>query len=77
MAVTLAELADRFLQEHVASHCKPRTQEEYKRAVERGIKRRWGGTGSPTSAALTLHSSITGIAITPTKPTGHWRCFPR
>jgi len=38
VAVTIEELADRFLQEHVAQHCKPRTQEEYQRAVERYIK---------------------------------------
>jgi integrase len=38
VAVTVDELADRFLQEHVAQHCKPRTQEEYQRAVERYIK---------------------------------------
>ena len=38
VAVTVEELADRFLQEHVAQHCKPRTQEEYQRAVERYIK---------------------------------------
>jgi integrase len=38
VAVTIEELADRFLQEHAAQHCKPRTQEEYQRAVERYIK---------------------------------------
>jgi integrase len=37
-AVTITELADRFLREHVAKHCKPRTQEEYQRALERYIK---------------------------------------
>jgi hypothetical protein len=37
-AVTIAELADRFLREHVARHCKPRTVEEYQRAVEYFIK---------------------------------------
>ncbi len=36
-AVTIAELADRFLREHVARHCKPRTQEEYRRAVKHYI----------------------------------------
>lgn len=37
-AATLAEFADRFLREHVAQHCKPRTQEEYQRAVDGYIK---------------------------------------
>ncbi len=37
-AVTIAELADRFLREHVARHCKPRTVEEYQRSVEYFIK---------------------------------------
>jgi integrase len=37
-AATVAELADRFLREHVAQHCKPRTAEDYERAVERYIK---------------------------------------
>jgi Arm DNA-binding domain len=37
-AVTIAELADRFLREHVARHCKPRTKDEYQRAVELYIK---------------------------------------
>jgi integrase len=36
--VTIAELADRFLHEHVVRHCKPRTEEEYQRAVEAYIK---------------------------------------
>ena len=36
-AVTIVELADRFLREHAARHCKPRTQEEYQRAVEHFI----------------------------------------
>jgi integrase len=35
---TVAELADRFLREHVAQHCKLRTAEDYERAVERYIK---------------------------------------
>lgn len=42
VAITIAELADRFLREHVAQHCKPRTAEEYHRAVERYIKPRLG-----------------------------------
>jgi integrase len=37
-AATVAELADRFLREHVAQHCKPRTAEDYEHAVERYIK---------------------------------------
>jgi integrase len=37
-AITVAELADRFLREHVARHCKARTEEEYQRAVEVYIK---------------------------------------
>jgi integrase len=37
-AVTIGELADRFLREHVARHCKPRTEEEYQRAVVVYIK---------------------------------------
>jgi integrase len=37
-AVTIAELADRFLRQHVARYCKARTQEEYQRAVHRYIK---------------------------------------
>lgn len=36
--MTIEELGERFLQEHVGQHCKPRTQEEYQRAVERYIK---------------------------------------
>ena len=36
--VTITELADRFLREHVAQHCKPRTVEEYERAVRDYIK---------------------------------------
>jgi integrase len=37
-AATVAELADRFLREHVAQRCKPRTGEDYQRAVEHYIK---------------------------------------
>jgi hypothetical protein len=37
-AATVAELADRFLREHVVRHCKPRTREEYQRAVNCYIK---------------------------------------
>jgi Arm domain-containing DNA-binding protein/integrase-like protein len=33
-AITIAELAMRFLSEYVAQHCKPRTAEEYQRAVK-------------------------------------------
>src|SRR4029078_11619629 len=33
-AVTITELAVRFLSEYVAQHCKPRTTEEYQRAVD-------------------------------------------
>ena len=42
VAVTIAELADRFMREHVAQHCKARTAEEYQRAVERYINPRLG-----------------------------------
>ena len=34
-AVTIAELGDRFLREYVPKHCKPRTAEEYQRAVDK------------------------------------------
>src|SRR4029077_9867332 len=37
-AITIAELGSRFLEEHVAHHCKPRTREEYTRAVDQFIK---------------------------------------
>jgi Arm DNA-binding domain/Phage integrase, N-terminal SAM-like domain len=37
-AITIGELAERFLQEHVAHHCKPRTAEEYRRAVSLYIR---------------------------------------
>jgi integrase len=37
-ALTIGSLADRFLSEHVNEHCKPRTQDEYRRAVEHYIK---------------------------------------
>jgi integrase len=33
-AVTIAKLGARFLEEYVAQHCKPRTAEEYQRAVK-------------------------------------------
>jgi Arm DNA-binding domain/Phage integrase, N-terminal SAM-like domain len=33
-AITIAELGERFLQEYVPQHCKPRTAYEYRRAVE-------------------------------------------
>jgi integrase len=33
-AITIAELGIRFLQEYVPQHCKPRTAEEYQRAVK-------------------------------------------
>lgn len=36
-AVTIAALGTRFLNEYVTQHCKPRTAEEYQRAVERYI----------------------------------------
>jgi integrase len=36
-AFTIAELADRFLRDHVAQHCKPRTADEYRRAVKHFI----------------------------------------
>jgi integrase len=35
--VTVANLGDRFLREYVDKHCKPRTAEEYRRAVEQCI----------------------------------------
>jgi hypothetical protein len=35
---TIAELADRYLEEHVASHNKPSTANEMRRIVEREIK---------------------------------------
>lgn len=37
-APTVAALCDRFLTDHVAHRCKPRTQGEYRRAVEKFIK---------------------------------------
>jgi integrase len=49
-ALMIAELADRFLREHAARHCKPRTQEEYERAVEAYIK---PGLGSHRITDLT------------------------
>lgn len=36
-AITIAELGARFLQEYVPQHCKPRTAEEYQRAVDQFI----------------------------------------
>jgi integrase len=36
-ALTIAELGTRFLSEYVAHHCKPKTAEEYARALERHI----------------------------------------
>jgi len=36
-ATTIAELGKRFLHEYVPQHCKPRTAEEYQRAVEKYI----------------------------------------
>jgi integrase len=36
-AATIAELGTRFLQQYVAQHCKPRTAEEYQRAVDQYI----------------------------------------
>ena len=36
-ATTVAHLGGRFLSEYVAKHCKPRTAEEYRRAVEQCI----------------------------------------
>jgi Site-specific recombinase XerD len=36
-AITIAELGKRFLREYVPQHCKPRTTEEYQRAVEQCI----------------------------------------
>jgi integrase len=36
-ALTIAELGSRFLTQYVAQHCKPRTAEEYQRAVEHFI----------------------------------------
>ena len=36
-AITIAELGARFLTEYVPQHCKPRTAEEYQRAVEQFI----------------------------------------
>jgi len=35
--ITVAHLGERFLQEYVAKHCKPRTAEEYGRAVKKCI----------------------------------------
>src|SRR5262245_60628784 len=34
VGATLADLGERFLREYAAKHCKPRTAEEYRRAVE-------------------------------------------
>ena len=39
---TVAELADRYLAEHVAVHCRPRTQAEYRGLIERHVKPRLG-----------------------------------
>jgi integrase len=36
-AITIQELSGRFLKEYVPKHCKPRTAEEYQRAVEQFI----------------------------------------
>ena len=37
-ALIIAELTDRFLAEHVACRCKPRTAEDYRRAIGRYIR---------------------------------------
>jgi integrase len=37
-AATVAEFAERFMREHAAQYCKPRTEEEYQRTVDRYIK---------------------------------------
>src|SRR5689334_4260089 len=37
-ALTLAQVADRFLSDHVELRCKPTTQREYRRSVELFIK---------------------------------------
>ena len=37
VGATVAELGQRFLNEYVAKHCKPRTADEYRRAVEQCI----------------------------------------
>ena len=40
--VTMAALADRFLSEHVAVHCKPGTQKEYRRSIVGYVNPRFG-----------------------------------
>jgi hypothetical protein len=37
-AFTIADLADRFLAEHVAHRCKPRTAEEYRRVIRLHVR---------------------------------------
>jgi hypothetical protein len=45
---TVKEFGQRFLNEHVASHCKPTTQAEYKRSVELFINPKIGAIASST-----------------------------
>ena len=67
--VTIAELADRFLLEHVARHCKPRTKEEYRRAVERFIKPTLGRHRIAELTALMSDNSTISIGIAHAKRT--------
>lgn len=61
---TLSALCDRFLTEHAERHCKPRTQDEYKRAVEIFIKPKIGAlkANEVTRADVSrVHGELSGI----------------
>jgi integrase len=64
MALTVKELGQRFLKQHVAVRCKPRTQGEYRRSVELFIDPFFGNQrvrAVTTADAAELHGSLSHI----------------
>ncbi len=64
LAMTVKELGQRFLQQHVAARCKPSTRREYRRSVELFIDPFFGNqrvhSVQPADTAQ-LHSSMAHI----------------
>lgn len=62
----VSDLCDRWLAEHVATQCKPRTQAEYRRLVERVIKPRLGTVGCEAlgrSHVAAFHHGLRGTPV--------------
>jgi hypothetical protein len=76
-AVTITELADRFLREYVGRHCKPRTAEEYQRAVEVYIQPELGRHRITDLTRADIAQFHHEHRDRPIRPTGRWQCFQK